>query len=80
MSAPAAVAGYLERSRASWSELMSRPTAERVGDKIVVVHHVLGLLADGTPHEAAVADVFTVSNGRVVHMQAYADPAEALAD
>jgi ketosteroid isomerase-like protein len=38
-----------------------------------VVHHVEGILVDGTPHEMTVADVFTVRDGQVVHMQAYAD-------
>jgi ketosteroid isomerase-like protein len=40
--------------------------------------HVSGRLVDGTEHEATVADVFTVRNGQVVRMRAYADPAEVL--
>jgi hypothetical protein len=31
------------------------------------------------PADVTVADVFTVENGRVVRMRAYADPAEVLA-
>jgi ketosteroid isomerase-like protein len=76
---PAAVADYLRGSRAMWAELVSEPTAHRRGDKIVVVHRVHGRLVDGNPHDATVADVFTVVDGRVVGMTAYADPAEALA-
>jgi ketosteroid isomerase-like protein len=73
---PAAVAEYLRASHAMWRELVSEPTASRRGDDIVVVHHVHGVLADGTPHEVTVADVFTVVDGQVVRMVAYADPAE----
>jgi ketosteroid isomerase-like protein len=76
---PAAVADYLRGSRAMWAELVSEPTAHRRGDKIVVIHRVHGRLADGTPHDATVADVFTVEDGRVVAMTAYADPSQALA-
>lgn len=75
---PAAVADYLRDSRARWSELTSEPTAQRRGGNIVIVHHVHGTLADGTAHEATVADVYTVRDGQVVRMRAYADPAEAL--
>ncbi|HEY0454464.1 nuclear transport factor 2 family protein [Actinophytocola sp.] len=73
---PAAVAEYLRASHASWSSLRSSPTASRRGADIVVVHHVEGELADGTPHAATVADVFTVEDGQVVRMRAYADPAD----
>jgi len=72
----AAVAEYLRASRAAWAELRSEPIASRRGTDIVVVHHVVGRLADGTPNEATVADVFTAANGQVVRMQAYADPAD----
>lgn len=73
---PAAVAEYLRDSRAMWSELHSEPTATRRGANIVVLHHAYGTLADGTPHDVTVADVFTVHNGLVTRMQAYADPTE----
>jgi ketosteroid isomerase-like protein len=76
---PAAVAAYLRASHASWRTFVSEPTAHRRADRIVVVHHVHGILADGTPQEATVADVFTVENGHVTRMVAYADPAVALA-
>lgn len=77
---PAAVADYLRGARSRWTELESEPVAQRRGDDIVVIHHVHGRLADGTRHEATVADVFTFSGGQVVRMKAYADPAQALAD
>jgi ketosteroid isomerase-like protein len=76
---PDAVAEYLRESRATWSEMVSEPTAHRRGDKIVVVHRVSGRLVDGTAADVTVADVFTVRNGQVVKMTAYTDPAEALA-
>ncbi|MET7421969.1 nuclear transport factor 2 family protein [Dactylosporangium sp. NPDC005555] len=74
---PAAVAAYLRASYDGWSELHSEPVAHRRGDQIVIVHHVWGVLRDGGRHEATVADVFTVEDGRVVLMMAYADPADA---
>jgi ketosteroid isomerase-like protein len=73
---PAAVARYLAASYAAWRTLDSRPTASRRGDRIVVEHHMTGVLLDGTPQEATIADVFTVVDGVVTHMQAYADPAD----
>jgi ketosteroid isomerase-like protein len=76
---PPAVADYLRPSRARWAELVSESTAHRHGDDIVVVHHVHGVTVDGTPAEATVADVYTLREGTVVRMQAYADPAEVLA-
>lgn len=75
---PAAVAEYLRLSRARWAELVSEPTAHRQGSDIVVVHHVHGRLVDGSTAEATVADVYTVRDGSVVRMQAYADPAAVL--
>jgi ketosteroid isomerase-like protein len=75
---PAAVADYLRRSRSRWDVLRSEPDAYRHGDHIVVFHHVHGRLADGTSHPDTVADVYTLRDGKVVRMQAYADPAQAL--
>jgi ketosteroid isomerase-like protein len=75
---PEAVADYLRSSRALWAELVSEPTAHRRGEDIVGVHHVFGRLLNGSPRDVTVADVFTIRNGLVVRMQAYADPAEAL--
>ena len=73
---PAAVAEYLRASRAAWSRLESTPTAYRSGADIVVLHHVAGELTDGAQHSATVVDVFSVVDGVVVRMHAYADPAE----
>jgi ketosteroid isomerase-like protein len=75
---PAAVADYLRSSRSMWAELVSEPTPYRRGDKIVIVHHVSGRMVDGSTPDITVADVFTVKDGQVVRMKAYADPAEAL--
>jgi ketosteroid isomerase-like protein len=75
---PAAVAEYLSQSRALWAELVSEATAYRRGRDIVIVHHLSGRLTDGSPRDVTVADVFTVQDGRVVRMQAYANPSEAL--
>lgn len=74
---PAAVAEYLTASLAGWAELHSSATVYRQGDTIVARHHVQGRLASGAAHEITVADVFTVRDGLVVRMQAYADPADA---
>lgn len=71
----AAVHRYLRASYDGWRELHSEPTAARRGDRVVVLHHAHGVLVDGSPGEMTVADVFTVRDGEVVHMQAYADPA-----
>jgi ketosteroid isomerase-like protein len=73
---PAAVAEYLRASRSAWAELSSSATVYRRGRDVVALHHVQGRLADGAQHEMTVADVFTVRDGQVVRMQAYADPAE----
>jgi ketosteroid isomerase-like protein len=75
---PRAVAEYLSASYVLWDRFASEATPYRRGGDVVIVHHVDGVLADGTPHRATVADVFTLRAGRVVRMRAYADPAEAL--
>jgi ketosteroid isomerase-like protein len=75
-----AVAEYLARSRARWSELTVEPQAhERDGRIVIVVRH-RGRLTSGVERDVTVADVFTVRDHEVVHMQAYANPAEALGD
>jgi ketosteroid isomerase-like protein len=76
---PAAVAEYLEASRAGWKHLASEPTATRVGPEIVVVHRLHGILQDGTPNEAEAADVFRFREGRIGRMRAYEAPEEAFA-
>lgn len=73
---PTQVFDYLHASYASWRELHSTPTITRRGDRIVVIHHIEGVMTDGTSHEMTAADVFTLRNGQIVHMQAYADPAD----
>ncbi|MET8628098.1 hypothetical protein ABZW30_30895 [Kitasatospora sp. NPDC004669] len=57
-----------------WGEPHSEPVAYRSGGH-VVVH---GVLADGDPLDITAADVFTVRDGRIVGMRAYADPSEVL--
>jgi ketosteroid isomerase-like protein len=69
-----AVRRYLEASRSTWRELRSVATVTRRGERIIAEHHLEGVLPDGTAHQATVADVFTLRDGLVVHMQAYADP------
>lgn len=74
----AAVADYLRASRAQWAELRSERTAHRSGRDVVVVHHASGRLVDGGRQDVRVADVFTVTDGQVVRMRAYADVAEVI--
>jgi uncharacterized protein len=71
---------YRTRSRAAWAELNIEP--ERfimAGDRIVVLVHAR-VRPDGSNHwqDISLADVYTVRNGRVVEMQAFADRQEAL--
>jgi ketosteroid isomerase-like protein len=74
----AAVHEYLSASYAVWRELHSEPVAHRRGGTVVIVHHAHGVLTDGSALDITVADVFTVRDGRIVSMHAYADPAEVL--
>jgi ketosteroid isomerase-like protein len=74
-----AVRDYLATSRSGWRELHTDVTLHSLNGKIIAVHHLVGVLLDGTPNQATVADVFTVRDGLVVHMQAYADPKDAFA-
>jgi ketosteroid isomerase-like protein len=75
----AAATEYLRNSRAMWSDVTSETTPYRRGEKIIIVHHVTGRMIDGSTQDVTVADVYTIRDGQVVRMQAYADPAEALA-
>ena len=75
---PASVAEYLRSTREMWVDLVSEAAALRRGDDIVIIHHVSGRMTDGSARDVTVADVFTVRDGQVVTMKAYADPAEAL--
>jgi hypothetical protein len=70
---PASVAEYLRSSREMWADLVSEASAVRRGDDIVIVHHVSGRMTDGSTRDMTVADVFTVRDGQVVKMRAYAD-------
>ncbi|MEU9075506.1 nuclear transport factor 2 family protein [Kitasatospora sp. NPDC004745] len=73
-----AVHKYLSASYAMWGEMHSEPTAYRRGEDVVIVHHVHGVLTDGSPLDITAADVFTLRDGLVVAMHAHADPAEVL--
>src|SRR5215208_418939 len=75
----AAATKYLRNSRAMWSDVTSETTPYRRGEKIIIVHHVAGRMIDGSTQDVTVADVYTIRDGQVVRMQAYAHPAEALA-
>src|ERR1700680_2459723 len=71
---------YLTQSRAAWGEVNSE--AERfiiVGKRIVVfVHARVRPKGSDKWQDVSLADVYTVRNGRVVEMQAFADWQEAL--
>jgi hypothetical protein len=71
--------GHLRTSRSLRAGLVSEPAARWRGDGIVVIHHVHGRLAGGTLRDATAADVFTIGDGLIVQMQAYADPPQMLA-
>lgn len=73
-----AVRAYLQRSRARWTELLVAPRAQEVNGRVVVVVRHRGRLINGAARDVTVADVFTVRDGQVVHMKAYADPERAL--
>ena len=71
---------YLTQSRAAWAEVNSEPKRFIIaGNRIVVFVHAR-VRPKGSNHWQAVslADVYTVRNGRVVEMQAFADRREAL--
>jgi uncharacterized protein len=71
---------YLTQSRAAWAEVNSEP--ERfitAGDRIVVFVHAR-VRAKGSDQwqEVRLADVYTVRDGKIVGMRAFADRGEAL--
>ena len=72
-----AVASYLRQSRERWAELTVEPVAHQRGQEVIVVVRHHGTLLDGSRADVTVADVFTLNDGRVVRMRAFADPAEA---
>jgi ketosteroid isomerase-like protein len=71
--------GRHDGSAAATEYVTSETTPYRRGEKIIIVHHVTGRMIDGSTQDMTVADVYTIRDGQVVRMQAYADPAEALA-
>ncbi|HEX6739295.1 MAG TPA: nuclear transport factor 2 family protein [Vicinamibacteria bacterium] len=77
---PAAVEGYLTRSRASWREGRSEPEQFIcAGDSVVVFVRARFLPAEASEwEEVRLADVFTFRGSKVVRMQAYADRDAAL--
>ena len=71
---------YLTQSRAAWAEANSEPERFIIaGDRIVVfVHARVRPNGSNRWQEISLADVYTVRNGRVVEMQAFADRQESL--
>jgi hypothetical protein len=71
---------YLTQSRTAWAEVISEP--ERfidAGDRIVVfVHARVRAKGSNDWQEVRLADVYTVRDGRIVAMRAFADRQEAL--
>jgi ketosteroid isomerase-like protein len=71
---------YLTQSRAAWAEVASEP--ERfltAGNRVIVfVHARVKPKGGGEWQEIRLADVYTVSEGKVVEMRAFADRQEAL--
>jgi uncharacterized protein len=75
-----AVKGYLTQSRAPWAEGSSEPEQMiPAGDRIVVMVHAR-FRAKGSEawQDVKLADVYTVRNGKIVAMRAFADREEAL--
>ena len=71
---------YLTRSRAAGAEVNSQPERFIIaGNRIVVFVHAR-VRPKGSNHwqDVSLVDVYTVRNGRVVEMQAFADRQEAL--
>ena len=75
-----AVKGYLTQSRANWAEGASEPEQMiPAGDRIVVmVHARFRLKGSETWQDVKLADVYTVRDGKIVAMRAFADRQEAL--
>jgi ketosteroid isomerase-like protein len=75
-----AVKQYLMQSRAGWAEGSSEP--ERfiaAGDRIVVSVHARFRPKDGKEwQQMKLADVYSVRDGRIVEMNAFADRQQAL--
>jgi ketosteroid isomerase-like protein len=75
-----AVKGYLTQSRANWAEGASEPEQMiPTGDRIVVmVHARFRLKGSESWQDVKLADVYTVHDGKIVAMRAFADRQEAL--
>lgn len=75
-----AVKGYLTQSRANWTEGSSEPEQMvPAGDRIVVmVHARFRPKGSEAWQEVKLADVYTVRDGKIVAMRAFADRQEAL--
>lgn len=75
-----AVKGYLRQSRSGWTEGSSKPVRFiMAGNHIVVFVFVrFRPKGDNNWHEAKIADVYTVRQGRIVQMNAFADRDQAL--
>jgi ketosteroid isomerase-like protein len=75
-----AVKGYLTQSRANWAEGASEPEQViRSGDRIVVmVHARFRVKGSEAWQDVKLADVYTVRDGKIVAMRAFADRQEAL--
>jgi ketosteroid isomerase-like protein len=75
-----AVKGYLTQSRANWAEGASEPEQMiPVGDRIVVmVNARFRLKRSEAWQDVKLADVYTVREGKIVAMRAFADRQEAL--
>jgi ketosteroid isomerase-like protein len=73
------VIDYLTRAYAANEQVENVPEEIiEVGDKIAVfLHYQAWPKGGGQPREGHIADVYTVHAGKVVQMQAYADPTEA---
>jgi ketosteroid isomerase-like protein len=71
---------YLTQSRAAWAEVNSEPERFIIaGNRIVVfVHARVRPRGNNNWQDVSLADVYTVSNHRVIQMQAFADRQEAL--
>jgi uncharacterized protein len=74
------VKGYLTQSRAGWTEGSSEPEQFiTAGDRIVVfVHARFRLKGQSEWQEVRLADVYTVRDGKIVQMRAFADRQQAL--
>lgn len=71
---------YLSQSRAAWAEVTSKPEQFiAAGNRIVVfVHARVRPQNSNEWQEVRLADVYTFSNGKAIHMRAFADREQAL--